>query len=275
MSKYLAFVIGSFAAIILNSSAEAQKTTGLGAAAVKNNLGNIYINITQTKTLSSALPNTNCVDGVLFYSLPRNENVLIPEQPRSCKSFLEMPSSEITAQDRLTMDQNIGQAQVEWLGNGVQWAKSQYHDNVTMQLENTGKVSIEVQGINQLTSKNRVEIMKNDVGFPREFVLRAGEEILVPLGSMFDIARRLGVGYFDSSAQYDVTTSTDSCGPTLETNTETSLTVIDCRYYGFSVITSFVDIFGQKNSITSIAYLRVSRNIDQQFRSYILPPKVN
>lgn len=88
---------------------------------------------------------------------------------------------------------------------------------------------------------------------------------------MFEIARSIGVGYFDPSAQDDVTTSTNLCGSSLRPNT--GLTVLDCQFYGFAVITSFVDIFGQKNSITSIAYLRVSRHADQQLQSYILPPK--
>jgi hypothetical protein len=166
------------------------------------------------------------------------------------------------------MDQHAGQIEIGFPAAGIQWPVSKHRDNLTISVVNSGPVSVEVSQPVQVTAAHGLEPMKNDFSFPVTFVLRPGEHLLVPLGSIYDIARRLNVDYFDQSARYDITTDTTVCMPS-----NGRLGLWQCHFWGFAIITRFTDIFGEKYSVTTPAFLRIAHYAVNQPQVYILEPK--
>lgn len=231
-----------------------------------NGVSNPDLSRVQRTTPDRPLIHDSCTNGFIYYTLPDSRNIYRPETPLSCKNFEKKfpvaKDGNVDPMNRLVLDQNRGALQIDGVTSDVRWPADKAPGIFSLHIKNIGKVSIEVLKHEILVGNSQfVSLSPTIKFFPKTYVLRPGDELFVPIGTMVDLARVLSVDFYDSTARYAITSSTNApCNDNGDESEVNSIKASHCHFAGFAIMTTYNDIFGEKSEIPTVGYFQTSHD---------------
>ncbi|MBI5936891.1 MAG: hypothetical protein HY850_03495 [Betaproteobacteria bacterium] len=205
----------------------------------------------------------SCGNDVWYIESSNRPGTFQPLYIWRCPTFIQRKTVTnhigLTINDRLVLDHNRGQVEIEWGGISVNWNHGKLL--FTTSLKNMGHSTVHIRSIDIVARQGNPKNFALPF-FPHDLVIYPSEQVLVPVGDVENLSKFIDTNFDNTKYVYTISMEANETQP-LRLGTQNEIIRCDGRTIGFGLSVVFDDVFGDQYRLNRPAFVHKNQCITE------------